>query len=76
VPVYYIMILVEMSSLDVTIDEVSRLDGSRREMISIYNVSSRFYEFCEDSVNFMGVGLDKLGVLCIARQANKTQRHL
>ena len=53
---YYTMILVEMSSLDVTIDEVSRLDASRREMISIYNISSRFYKFCEDSVNFMGGG--------------------
>ena len=52
------MILVEMSILDVTLDDVSRLDvWSRREMISIYMISSSFYKFCEDSVNFCAGGL-------------------
>jgi len=56
------MILDEMSILDVTLDDVSRLDvWSRREMISIYNVSSRFYKFCEDFVNFCAGGLTFLG---------------
>jgi hypothetical protein len=46
-----------MSSLDVTIDEVSRLDvGLVENVVCIYAISSRFYESCVSFVNFSGGG--------------------